>query len=46
MDIRKPYPSDLTHDEWARVRRFIPTPKTGGRPAKHDRRGIVNAGFR
>jgi transposase len=43
MDTRKPYPSDLTNAEWAQVRRFIPAPKPGGRPAKHDRREIVNA---
>jgi transposase len=33
----------LTHAEWAQVERFIPAPKTGGRPAKHDRREILNA---
>jgi transposase len=43
MDTRKPYPSDLTGAEWAQVRRFIPAPKPGGRPAKHDRKEIVNA---
>jgi transposase len=43
MDTRMPYPSDLTGDEWAQVRRFVPAPKPGGRPAKHDRREIVNA---
>ena len=35
--------SDLTDREWAQVRRFIPAPKPGGRPAKYDRREIVNA---
>jgi transposase len=43
MDTRQPYPSDLTHAEWSQVRRFIPAPKPGGRPAKHDRREIVHA---
>jgi transposase len=43
MDTRQPYPSDLTGPEWAQVSRFIPAPKTGGRPAKYDRREIVNA---
>jgi transposase len=43
MDTRQPYPSDLTHAEWAQARRFIPAPKQGGRPAKYDRREIVNA---
>ena len=43
MDPRQPYPSDLSRSEWARVSRFIPAPKPGGRPAKYDRRAIVNA---
>jgi transposase len=43
MDTRQPYPSDLTKPEWAQVERFVPAPKTGGRPAEHDRREIVNA---
>jgi transposase len=43
MDTRTAYPSDLTHAEWAQVRRVIPAPKPGGRPAKHDRREILNA---
>ena len=43
MDTRKPYPSDLTKPEWAQVSRFIPPPKPGGRPAKHDRKDIVDA---
>lgn len=43
MDTRQPYPTDLTHAEWAQVSRFIPAPKPGGRPAKYARREIVNA---
>jgi transposase len=43
MDTRKPYPTDLTGPQWAQVSRFIPAPKKGGRPAKYDRREIVNA---
>jgi len=43
MDTRKPYPSDLTKSEWAQVERFVPPPKPGGRPAKHDRKEIVDA---
>nr|WP_231749518.1 IS5 family transposase [Tautonia plasticadhaerens] len=42
MDTRAAYPSDLTRDEWAQVERVIPAPKPGGRPAKHDRREIVD----
>jgi transposase len=40
---RKPYPSDLSDAEWAQLSTWIPAPKTGGRPAIHDRREIVNA---
>jgi transposase len=43
MDTRQPYPSDLSDREWAQVERFIPAPKPGGRPAKYERREIVNA---
>ena len=43
MDTRTAYPSDLAHAEWAQVERVIPAPKKGGRPAKHDRREVVNA---
>ena len=43
MDTRQPYPSDLTGPQWAQVSRFIPAPKPGGRPAKYERREIVNA---
>jgi transposase len=43
MGTRIAYPSDLTRAEWAQVRRVIPAPKPGGRPAKHDRREITNA---
>jgi len=40
---RKRYPSDLTDAQWAVFAPFIPPPKPGGRPAKHDRRAIVDA---
>ena len=43
MDTRQPYPSDLTHAEWAQVCRVVPAPKKGGRPAKYPRREILNA---
>ena len=43
MDTRHPYPTDLTHAEWAQVCRVVPAPKPGGRPAKYARREIVNA---
>ncbi len=43
MDTRTAYPTDLTHAQWAQIQRVIPAPKPGGRPAKYDRREIVNA---
>src|SRR4051812_29623535 len=43
MDTRGPYPSDLSERQWAQVCRFIPAPKPGGRPAKYERREVVNA---
>ena len=43
MDARQHYPSDLADREWSQIERFIPAPKSGGRPAKYERREIVNA---
>lgn len=43
MNIRQPYSSDLSNEQWAQIERFIPAPKPGGRPAKYERREIVNA---
>jgi transposase len=40
---RKAYPSDLSDAEWEVLQPHIPAPKTGGRPAEHSRREIVNA---
>lgn len=39
---RQTYPSDLTEAEWNLIADMIPMPKQGGRPAKYDRREIVN----
>lgn len=39
----KPYPSDLTDEEWELVAPFIPEIKEGPQVSKHDRRSIVNA---
>ena len=39
---RKNYPSDLSDGEWVRLERYIPAAKAGGRPAKYERREIVN----
>jgi putative transposase len=40
---RPRYPSDLTDAEWAVLAPFIPAPKPGGRPPRHERRELVNA---
>jgi transposase len=39
---RKRYPSDLTDAQWRLVAPLIPAPRPGGRPARYDRREIVN----
>src|SRR5487761_505769 len=40
---RKAYPSDLRDAEWAALEAVVPAVKSGGRPARHTRREIVNA---
>jgi putative transposase len=40
---RRPYATDLTDAEWQLLALFIPAAKPGGRPARHDRRELVNA---
>jgi transposase len=40
---RQAYPTDLTDEEWAVLEVYIPNPLSGGRPAVHSRREIVNA---
>ena len=40
---RKPYPSDLTDDEWALQVPLIPPAKTGGRRRIADMREVMNA---
>ncbi len=42
-ESRKPYPSDLTDDQWDELRDLIPEPKDGPQDAKYTRREIVNA---
>jgi putative transposase len=43
MNTRQPYPSDLTTDQWKIIKDLIPAPGPGGRPAKYERREIVNS---
>ena len=40
---RQSYPGDLTDAEWKILEPFIPAVESGGRPAKYERREIVNA---
>lgn len=42
---RKPYPSDLTDEQWAILEPLLPPAKPGGCPRKHDMRELVNALF-
>jgi len=39
---RRAYPTDLTDQEWAVLEPIVPHPKSGGRPAEHSRREIIN----
>src|SRR5262245_5512729 len=44
---RKPYPTDLTEDQWQRLAPYLPRPKSGGpkggRPREVELREVVNA---
>lgn len=40
---RKPYPSDLTDEQWELMKQWIPEPKPGPQEPKHSRREVVNA---
>lgn len=40
---RKPYPNDLTDQEWALLEPHIPAPKRGGRPRTANMREVLNA---
>ena len=40
---RNGYPSDLRDEEWALLKPLVPAVKSGGQPARHMRREIVNA---
>src|SRR6266568_2134329 len=42
---RKPYPSDLTDEQWALLKPLLPASTPRGRPRKTDLREIVNALF-
>ena len=40
---RKPYPNDLTDDEWEILKPLMPAPKRGGRPRTANMREVLNA---
>ena len=42
---RKPYPTDLTDEQWKILEPLVPAPQPAPLPAKHTRREIVNAIF-
>ena len=41
----KPYPSDLTSQQWAVLKPLLPPARIGGRPRKTEMRSVVNAIF-
>ena len=45
MRARRPYPTDLSDDEWEILKPLVPTAKPGGRPRVHETREILNAIF-
>jgi putative transposase len=45
MSTRRPYPTDLSDDEWEILKPLIPEAKPGGRPRAHQPRELLNAIF-
>lgn len=45
LEQRRPYPSDLTDEQWEYIKKLVPDPKSGGRPRKTHIREIINAIF-
>jgi putative transposase len=43
--MRKPYPTDLSDEEWKYIEPHVPRPKGQGRPRVHSLREILNATF-
>jgi len=43
--MRKPYPTDLSDEEWNYIEPHLPTPRGHGRPRIHSLREILNATF-
>jgi putative transposase len=45
MRARRPYPTDLSDDEWEILKPLIPEAKPGGHPRAHQPRELLNAIF-
>jgi putative transposase len=45
MADRKPYPTDVSDEQWARIEPLLPAAKTGGRHRKIDLREVINTLF-
>ena len=45
MSARRPYPTDLSDDEWRILDPLVPDAKPGGRPRAHETRELLNAIF-
>src|SRR5918999_1277866 len=45
MSTRRPYPTDLSDDEWEILKSLVPEAKPGGRPRAHQTRELLNAIF-
>jgi putative transposase len=45
MTTRPPYPTDLSHREWALIQHLVPAAKPGGRPEAYPTREILNGIF-
>jgi putative transposase len=43
--MRKPYPTDLTDEQWQIVQPLLPSAKPGGRPRTVDMREVLNTIF-
>jgi putative transposase len=43
--MRKPYPTDLSDEEWACIEPHLPTPRAAGRPRRHSLGEILDAIF-
>jgi putative transposase len=45
MEPRKPYPTDLSDEEWDLLKHLVPEAKPGGRPETYPKREILNGIF-